>query len=55
MSVKKPSSFSLNNFIILLCGLLFILNFMQENKIEQQKGLAGLQLSFTPFRAKASF
>jgi len=55
MTVKKPSSFSLNNFIILLCGLIFILNLMQENKIEQQKGLAALQLTFTPLEQKLLF
>jgi GlpG protein len=53
--VRKPgTSFSLNNFIILLCGLLFILNLIQEGKIKQ-KGEAAVQLTFTPLEKKLLF
>jgi GlpG protein len=55
MTDKRPTSFSLNNFIILLCGLLFILNLMQETRMEKQKGQAALQLGFTPLEQKLLF
>jgi GlpG protein len=52
---RQGSSFSLNNFIILLCGLLFILNSIQERNILTQKGLEALQVGFTPLEKKLVF
>lgn len=52
---RQGSSFSLNNFIILLCGLLFILNSIQERNILAQKGLEALQVGFTPLEKKLVF
>ncbi|HEY5236670.1 MAG TPA: hypothetical protein VIJ14_10860, partial [Rhabdochlamydiaceae bacterium] len=52
---QQGSSFSLNNFIILLCGLLFVLNGIQERRIITQKGEAAEQLTFTPLEKKLIF
>jgi GlpG protein len=52
---QSSSSFSLNNFIILLCGLLFLLNSIQEGRIEKRKGEAALQLDFTPLKKTLLF
>ncbi len=52
---QQGSSFSLNNLIILICGLLFVLNGFQENRIKTQKGEAASQLSFTPLEKKLVF
>ena len=56
MAAKRPgSSFSLNNFIILLCGLLYFLNSLQEGAILKQKGIEALQVGFTPLEKKLVF
>lgn len=52
---RRSSSFSLNNFIILLCGLIFMLNSMQERNIIAQKGIEALQVGFTPLETKLMF
>ncbi len=52
---QQGSSFSLNNLMILICGLLFVLNGIQEKSIITQKGEAGYQLSFTPIEKKLLF
>jgi GlpG protein len=52
---QQASSFSLNNLIILICGLLFVLNSIQENQMITQKGEAAYQLSFTPLEKKLIF
>lgn len=52
---KHVSSFSINNLIILICGLLFILNTIQENRIISQKGAAARELSFTPLEKTLLF
>jgi GlpG protein len=51
---QQASSFSLNNLIILICGLIFILNLFQEGKIKE-KGEAAFQLSFTPIEKTLIF
>lgn len=45
---QQASSFSLNNLIILICGLLFVLNGIQENRIITQKGEVAKELMLTP-------
>ncbi len=51
---QQGSSFSLNNLIILICGLLFVLNLFQDGKIKQ-KGEAAEQLMRTPIEKKLLF
>lgn len=52
---RRSSSFSLNNFIILLCGFLFMLNSFQERNITTQKGVEALQIGLTPLEQKLVF
>ncbi len=54
MVSRQTTSFSLNNLIILICGLIFILNSFQEGKIKE-KGEAAFQLTFTPIEQKLLF
>lgn len=51
---QQGSSFSLNNLIILICGLLFILNLFQQQKIKE-KGEAAMQLTLTPIEKTLIF
>jgi len=55
MMRQHGSSFSINNLIILICGLLFVLNNIQENRIITQKGEAARDFSFTPLEKTLLF
>ncbi len=53
---RRPNlSFSFNNFVILVCGFLFILNGFQMRNVLTQKGIAGLQEGFTPLEKTLLF
>lgn len=52
---QKGHTFSMNNFIVFLCVLLFIFNTVQEAKILRLKGEAALQLGFTPLEKTLLF
>lgn len=54
MVSRSVPTFSFNNLVILLCGLIFILNIFQNEKI-RQKGEAAVQLIFTPLEKKLLF
>jgi len=52
---RSGSSFSLNNFIILLCAMLYILNSFQEKKMIVSQGIEAEQLKLTPLEKKLLF
>jgi GlpG protein len=52
---QQVSSFSLNNLIILICGLIFMLNLFQEKKIEQQQGEVASELVLTSIKKTLIF
>ncbi len=53
--MRQKPRFTLNNFIIALCVFVFFLNGYQALKMEQQKGIAALQLGFTPIQKALLF
>ncbi|HEX2579830.1 MAG TPA: rhomboid family intramembrane serine protease [Rhabdochlamydiaceae bacterium] len=54
MVSRRLPTFSFNNLVILICGLIFILNSFQNEKI-RQKGEATAQLTFTSLEKKLLF
>ena len=54
--VRQPRpTFSINNLIIVLCGLLFIFNTVQEAKMIKLQGEAAIELSLTPLEKTLLF
>lgn len=52
---RLRSPFSLNNFIIVLCGFLFLLTLVQMGRLEQQQGPIALQYELVPIQRKLMF
>lgn len=52
---RRSSSFSLNNFIILLCGLLYMLSSFQAEKIIAPRDLDDVKVLLTPLGTKLIF
>jgi GlpG protein len=51
----RPSAFTLTNLIIILCGILFIWNNIQESKILQDRGQLVEEIAMTPLQKDLLF
>jgi len=54
MVSREAPAFSFNNLIILICGLIFVMNLFQEEKI-QEKGEVAVEMVLTPIKKKLLF
>ncbi len=52
---RLRSPFSLNNFIIILCGFLFILTLVQMGRLQQRHGIIALEYELVPIQQQLMF